>query len=184
VTSERARPWWASDGPVEGGAARAEDPVVLHRAARRGTGGTSPAPWWSTAGGEEATSGAEEVGRAPGEEPGAAGSVTGEPAGERHTIDACGVCPWCTSLRLLQSTRPDLVEHLTEAARHLAAAARSLLEPPIPPADGPVRDDRARRSAEAPADPDPDRHDGARLRRIHLDPVAEPDRDDPGGTPS
>jgi hypothetical protein len=40
------------------------------------------------------------------------------------------VCPLCTLARTLEDTRPELMGHLTEAARHLAAAARALLETP------------------------------------------------------
>lgn len=45
-----------------------------------------------------------------------------------HRPELCGVCPLCTLARTLEETRPELLEHLTEAARHLAAAARSLLD--------------------------------------------------------
>jgi hypothetical protein len=77
------------------------------------------------------------------------------------------VCPFCSSLRLLQETRPELVEHLTEAARHLAAAARSLLDTPVPsPAE------RAPRSSPRPTADGPSHRpvtaDG-RLQRITLD---------------
>jgi hypothetical protein len=110
VSADRALPWWASDGPVDGGVDRVADPVERHRAARRG-GREPDEP------SQESVSPAEPVPLA-------------EPA--RHRVDACGVCPFCTSMRLLQDTRPELVEHLTEAARHLAAAARSLLDTPVP----------------------------------------------------
>jgi hypothetical protein len=164
VTPERALPWWASDGPVDGGIDRRVDPIERHRAARRGDGDPTRVddpPWWA---GEAHPSPARpDVPRvAPPEAPGrvhggAARQAAEEPA--RHRVDACGVCPFCTSLRLLQDARPELVEHLTEAARHLAAAARSLLDTPVPADDAP-------RSG-------PSRSDG-RLQRIVLD-------DDPGG---
>ncbi|MFU8839188.1 MAG: hypothetical protein ACNA8R_00515 [Nitriliruptoraceae bacterium] len=49
-----------------------------------------------------------------------------------HRPELCGICPLCSLARTLEETRPELVEHLTEAARHLAAAARALMEPPDP----------------------------------------------------
>lgn len=36
MTRRPERPWWASDGPVDGGIDRSEDPVVRHRSARLG----------------------------------------------------------------------------------------------------------------------------------------------------
>lgn len=39
-----------------------------------------------------------------------------------HQPDICGVCPICTAARVLDGARPELLEHLSEAARHLAAA--------------------------------------------------------------
>jgi hypothetical protein len=203
VTAERARPWWASDGPVDGGIDRRTDPLELHRAARRGPGGD--APWWA----ETPAGPAGQAGPAsePADEPphGSGGAdqrgvdqpVADEPSA-RHGPDVCGVCPVCSAVRLLQESRPELVEHLTEAARHLAAAARSLLEPPTVPtpptpradgaADGGLRrirlDDHAGHAAGSddpngasdppgPHDP-PGRHD----------PPGPPDPPDPTRTPS
>jgi hypothetical protein len=164
VTPERALPWWASDGPVDGGVDRRVDPIERHRAARRGDGDPTrldAPPWW--AGEAPAPAARPEVPRAaPQEAPRRADGDAARQAPEeaaRQRVDACGVCPFCTSLRLLQDARPDLVEHLTEAARHLAAAARSLLDTPVPADDTP-------RSG-------PTRRDG-RLQRIVLD-------DGPGG---
>lgn len=36
MTRQTDRPWWASEGPVDGGIDRSEDPVVRHRSARLG----------------------------------------------------------------------------------------------------------------------------------------------------
>jgi hypothetical protein len=149
VSAERALPWWASDGPVDGGVDRASDPVERHRAARRGAydpAGVAP---------DEAADEAD-----PDDE------VAPAEASRQH-VDACGVCPFCASLRLLQDSRPELVEHLTEAARHLAAAARSLLDTPVP--SGAERADgaSARRPSEGPRGR-PSPADG-RLQRIVLD---------------
>jgi hypothetical protein len=103
------RPWWASDPAAEFDPEL--DPVEAHRSARRG---------WSTAGGD-----------------GPVGSATGADA-RGHDPGVCGVCPICVGLRLLGEVRPELLTHLSEAGRHLAAAARALLEPP-PGRDGPHR---------------------------------------------
>lgn len=45
-----------------------------------------------------------------------------------HRIDACGICPICVGLRALGASRPELVGHLSEAARHLAAAVRAVVD--------------------------------------------------------
>ncbi|MFA9445708.1 hypothetical protein [Egicoccus sp. AB-alg6-2] len=73
------------------------DPVQAHREARRG----APGPDAETTDGGETTA--------------------------AHDPDVCGVCPWCTGLRLLATSHPDAVAHLTEAARHLTHAVRALL---------------------------------------------------------
>jgi hypothetical protein len=172
VTAEPTRPWWASDGPVEGGVDRRSDPLELHRAARRGR--RPETPWWA----DPETDQTSDPAVTPADGP-VAGIAEGtdRPAADesaRHGLDTCGVCPFCSAMRLLQESRPELVDHLTEAARHLAAAARSLLEPPAPPMD--------------------DAAEGG-LHRIHLDdhagapPASQAgdradDPDDPTRTPS
>ena len=100
-------PWWASGDGEEHDLD--DDPVMLHRAARRGR------------------------------------PTSGESDGTAHDPDVCDACPICAGLRLLGETHPDLLEHVTEAARHLAAAARVLLEPPAASADEPGERDRSTR---------------------------------------
>jgi hypothetical protein len=224
------RPWWASDGPVDGGLDTSEDPVERFRSARRGpapgadpsaegsdgraagddpgdlrftnepdphaqeAGGPGPdrpggehhvggrghdlppaGPWWEAAaetvsrlardladtaeaheaGTTEPAPGAEGDGppHEPGHHPGhgpdrdpgrgddpddgtAQDAATGPGTASRgareesHRIDACGVCPICVGLRALGESRPELVGHLAEAARHVALAARSLADRP------------------------------------------------------
>jgi hypothetical protein len=257
------RPWWASDGPVDGGLDTSEDPVERFRSARRGpaenaatgdgpsddagdlpftdepvtgrpgtgasasgTGSDSAAgigdpvgggagagrelppagPWWEAAaetvsrlardlaetaeahgpvvdGGpddaegpldgpeptddaSDATGGRASSGRAgddgshgeagppggrdvPPATEGTPGTADGEDRGadreadrgEEHRVDACGICPICVGLRALGETRPELVGHLAEAARHVALAARSLAARPSPrpPGDEPLQ---------------------------------------------
>jgi hypothetical protein len=138
-----ARPWWASDADAaDTDPLDPLDPLEAHRAARRGQVPLEgPASWWDThAPSDDAPVGDAPVGDAPvGEEPG--GEEPGGPdreaqadepgaAGPGHGPDVCGVCPLCTALRMLGETRPQLVEHLTEAARHLAAAVRSVVDEP------------------------------------------------------
>lgn len=84
-------------------------------------------PWWS--------SGGTDLGAAAGDpSDGHAGEDTADDPWRsddgqaRHDVDVCGVCPICTGARLLGEVRPELVAHLAEAARHLAAAARTLME--------------------------------------------------------
>lgn len=75
--------------------------------------------------------------------PGAAGTP-GDPWAEatapRGASPECLVCPICQGLRLLRSTRPEVFEHLSDAAASLSAALRELVvEPPGPrPRDGGV----------------------------------------------
>ncbi|WP_052667755.1 hypothetical protein [Nitriliruptor alkaliphilus] len=56
----------------------------------------------------------------------------GGDGGGGHRIDACGVCPICVGLRALGEARPDLVGHLTEAARQLALAVRTVVDAAAP----------------------------------------------------
>lgn len=51
-------------------------------------------------------------------------------AGHEHgtSVDACQVCPVCAGIRILAEARPELVTHLSEAARHLTLAARAFLD--------------------------------------------------------
>lgn len=139
-------PWWASSGPVDGGVDPDQDPLEAHRAARRGH------PPGDDAGADDVPYGAHE--------PGA--DTDGEEDPRRtqdhatgHADDICGVCPICVTARLLGETRPELLAHLGEAARHLAAAARVLLEPETSGDDAHPRHER-------PAD-------GPRATRIDLD---------------
>lgn len=104
-----SRPWWASEGPVDGGVDPAEDPLLAHRTARRGAGDPS-------AGSGTADGAGPEEARAPGSTDAAS--------------EICGVCPVCIAARMLGESRPELLTHLTVAARHLSAALRALLETP------------------------------------------------------
>lgn len=161
--SERARPWWASDGPVDGGIAPDEDPVERVRADRRGGAGAAPGPaevaepWLDAVAatmsslartaarpggagprpGDAGTSGAEaphDTGGPPPTEEADAGEGAGH-----HQPDVCGVCPICVGLRALGEARPELVGHLAEAARQVALAARSLRERSTDAPDGDAR---------------------------------------------
>ena len=167
--SEQARPWWASDGPVDGGIARDEDPVERLRAARRGASDAPgpddlAEPWLDAVAATmsslaRTTSGPEPEVDDP-VEPGedaepdgsdeprgsahaGAGQAAGSTVGAGHQPDVCGVCPICVGLRALAESRPELMGHLAEAARHVALAARSLRERPAE-ADGEARDRGAR----------------------------------------
>ena len=54
----------------------------------------------------------------------------GDPAvgEERPHLDVCGVCPVCVGIRALGTQHPELVGHLAEAGRHLAAAVRGFVD--------------------------------------------------------
>jgi hypothetical protein len=47
------------------------------------------------------------------------------PHGREQT---CRACPWCIAVRSLGDVRPEVVDHLDEALRHLVAAARAWVE--------------------------------------------------------
>jgi hypothetical protein len=171
-----ARPWWASD--LEDGVADAappRDPLEAHRAARRGAhpSDDTAAGWdddlaagWDLAdlfgspSGGGAPSGAGTPDDAATDDrvrdprAGGRGPTAADDPAAAHGPDVCGVCPICVALRALGESRPQLLEHLTEAARHLTAAVRNLVEDPPR-----VRPDGARRDHD---DPDP-------FERIDLD---------------
>lgn len=127
--SDDARPWWAS---AEAGRPVTDDPVEAHRAARRGSAtGTGAPPRSDGHGGSDAPGGAQ----GPHGSGAAGGAHAGEPSSHADAI--CGVCPICVLARTLGDTHPELLGHLTEAARHLAAAARTMLDPSTPPDPGP-----------------------------------------------
>lgn len=141
--SRGQRPWWASD--ADAATAAPVDPLEAHRAARRGPVPLDgPEAWWRTGappddpaptddGAWEGRGGTQQDARTEGDR--ARGSDEGR---DGHRPDICGVCPICVGLRALGESRPQLVEHLTEAARHLAAAVRSVVdEAQAPRSEGP-----------------------------------------------
>ena len=142
--SRAAHPWWASEGGTHG--LEDVDPVEAFRAARRPT----EPPSGGTGGGDREQ---ERAGWDPADE---------DPTPRAHRPELCGICPLCTLARSLEETRPELLDHLTEAARHLAAAARALLEQPPTPRQAP--DGGSAQSGEAAA---PDQGTGG-VERIPL----------------
>ena len=143
-----SRPWWASEGPVDGGVDPAEDPLIAHRSARRGGGEPDPDT------GDPDTADPDTAGHDAAEDEAAGPTQPGSASGPTQPGSAiCGVCPVCVAARMLGETRPELLGHLTEAGRHLSAALSSLLE---------TRTDRSGdEQGEAP--------DSRRVRRIDLD---------------
>jgi hypothetical protein len=114
-----AHPDIAGDGGTAGGSADAGtggDGARDGARGHEGTGGTDEA----SAAGDGAARGA----------PG--GTAHGASGDGEHRIDACGICPICVGIRALGESRPELVGHLAEAARHVALAARSLAARPSP----------------------------------------------------
>ena len=148
----RARAGERADGPEEGAATHQEP------SARAATPG-----WWGPAAEavarlseDLAATAADNAGAARGHRPwhdradgpdGGAADPSGasatdgrgrdEAARDAAHLEVCGVCPICVGLRALGTHRPELVGHLTEAARHLAAAVRSVVEQAAPE-DGPA----------------------------------------------
>ena len=100
MTRQREEPWWASG---EGSGIGDEDPFDAHRTARNGRRTGSGDPF---------------------------GDLVGWLRDGRHRLDSetCGVCPLCTLIAGLDDVRPELVHHLSEAARHLTLAAKSFVD--------------------------------------------------------
>ncbi|MFP4635862.1 MAG: hypothetical protein ACLFRD_08375 [Nitriliruptoraceae bacterium] len=139
--SEQPRPWWASDPDGRDIADEGDDPVAAHRAARRGSAGDAP----NDAVGEDD---AHARGATPGQHRGDGAEGDGVAGGSGpdhdHRDGACEVCPLCALMRALDDSRPELVAHLSEAARHLIAAARAVMEAPAErrgPSTPPTDDD-------------------------------------------
>ncbi len=153
-----SRPWWSSLSEqhagqgVEDDALDDVDPIEAFRSARR------PRPVPPRAAG----SAAEPDPSSPptDQDPPTAGREPEDPV--VHRPELCGVCPLCTLARTLEDTRPELMGHLTEAARHLAAAARALLETP------PGRPEGVAHDGSAP-DRDPAASHRGGVQRIPLD---------------
>jgi len=147
--SEDPLPWWASAADAEG--LDDVDPIEAFRAARRPTDadpGEGPAADADPGEGPAADADPGE-GPAADADAGARGADPGPaaPPHGSHRPELCGICPLCGLARSLEQTHPELLEHLTEAARHLAAAARALVDAPAPP-DGTASDtDRGTRSS-------------------------------------
>jgi hypothetical protein len=72
-------------------------------------------PWWASDGAKDDPA-AGETGRP-------AGEAWSHPSGE-----VCQICPLCSLLRVVDEARPEIVEHLTEAARHLSLAAKAIVD--------------------------------------------------------
>lgn len=49
-------------------------------------------------------------------------------AAPTHRIDTCGICPFCTLLRVVAEARPEVVQHVAEATRHLTLALRAVVD--------------------------------------------------------
>lgn len=146
----RVHPWWASADPTVDALAD-EDPVAAYRAAK-----------WPTA--EPPPSDPPRSGPNPSDPP------SGGPGSLPHDPAVCGRCPICMGLRRLGDQHPEVLEHLTEATRHLSAAVRTLLDQRTDPR--PSGADTGATGADA----------GAPFERIDVDaPDEAGDPDDPGG---
>ncbi len=140
---EDGRPWWASEDPAG------------HQSGEGSSHGRHTRPAWLDA--VEAIEGAVRAAargprRAGGEDQGApsdagSGHATandaGIPDGHRHgAVDAyCHVCPVCALLRALEDVRPEVLLHLTEAAKHLSLAAKAVVDAQADRATGAAGDD-------------------------------------------
>lgn len=122
-------PWWASDDPAghrgEGGSSHGEHTrptwweayESLGDAAREAAKGFREAAegGWSN-GARQPSNGADQ-------------QKSADPEHVHFSGDAaCQVCPICTGLRLLGEVRPEVIQHLTEAAKHLTLAAKAVID--------------------------------------------------------
>ncbi len=189
--SEPSRPWWASD-PVADEVDRSVDPIEAHRAARRAwlgpnaptsgpdaacgdPGGASDGP--RTAGGPGGASDGPRAAHGPGGAADGPRGTANEPVD--HAAQICGVCPVCVLARTVGESRPELLGHLAEAARHLSAAARSFLEPHATtgaPGAGSVAEPGGATDDRPAGGPGPDGTSGSRRR--HTGPGRAPQRID------
>lgn len=83
-------------------------------------------PWWASDG-SDADGGTAGGGQRGGSQRGRA-DVPPHRHGADAPHDVCKVCPICAALRAVDDVRPELVEHLSEAARHLTLAAKAFID--------------------------------------------------------
>ena len=141
MTHDGTSPWWSSGAEDLD---EATDPFDAHRAARTagGSAGTRERRWddawedWDErdppppdgaqrSAVEDAVEAAQAFLRLVAARRGAAGRSGLRPHDRDQT---CRACPWCLTLRSLGDARPEVVEHLDEALRHLVAAARAWVD--------------------------------------------------------
>jgi hypothetical protein len=135
AAADAGRPWWASGEGT--GQLGDDDPVAAHRSARAGAG-PDDATWWSEAAeilsravreaGRAATGYADHVRDQAARNAGLGGAADAGPHPHAGTGEVCHLCPVCAGLRAFDEARPEVVAHLTEAARHVTLAARALLD--------------------------------------------------------
>lgn len=75
-------------------------------------------PWWASG---------DRRGDGPRDDPAGQRAAPTGPPPHRHG-EPCQICPICSFLRLVEGVRPDVVDHLTEAARHLTLAAKAVID--------------------------------------------------------
>ncbi len=56
--------------------------------------------------------------------------------GDGHLPTTCGACPLCLALDRLGRSRPEVLDHLTDAVQALGAALAAVTRPPAPASDG------------------------------------------------
>lgn len=125
----RGDPWWASG---------AERPVDDDRSPpspnRPGAGhgpGSGAGPGSHSGRGFRSGSDTGRTGQRHGEDGGhrQGSGPGGASRPHRHATDAaCQICPVCSLLRTLDEVRPEVVEHMSEAARHLTLAAKTFID--------------------------------------------------------
>lgn len=77
---------------------------------------------------------------------------------QRENASDCAYCPICATISVLRDTKPEVVEHLTAAARELVAAAGLIIDEAQILIEGAESKVRVHRASE----------DGSNVRRIDL----------------
>lgn len=77
----------------------------------------------------------------------------------RKESSDCDYCPWCSTIAVVRKTKPEVLEHLSAAAREMIVAASLLLQE----AEGMVSGREHRHAAEEEASPNVTRIDGGSI---------------------
>lgn len=122
------RPWWASGA----GGLGEDDPERAHRAGRRGE--FDPLGDAARRFAEHVADWSADQAAPPADDDAGPG---GDPDPDAATVfRTCGVCPVCSVIRLVGEVRPEVVDHLAAASRHLTLALKAVVDAQAARMDG------------------------------------------------